>query len=543
MKTRPGEGRLSEGMVLAPIALGTMLAPLNSTMIAVAIPAFLEDFGRSLAWGSWIVTSYLVAMAAVQPLGGSLGDRYGRRRLFLIGLTLFLLATVVAALSWRIEVLLVARTVQAISGAAAIPNGTALIRSLVPPERRGRAFGNVGAAIAVAAGLGPPIGGILTAALGWRWIFAANLLLLAPALVLGWRLPADSPAPQAGRFDLRGATLLTLGLVSLVLALTIWRLPGAPLALAPALGLFGAVAAGLGPPIGGVLTAALGWRWIFAANILLLAPSLVLGWRLPADSPAPQTGKFDLSGATLLTLGLVSLVLALTVWRLPGAPFELAPALGLFAAVAGLILIRHGKHSPNPVLNLALLRARGFTPAVINVLLSNLAMYTLLLSLPLFLAGWSTWDSAKVGLLLAGLSLPTIFLSPLGGRLSDRVGRRTPVVLGACLVSLGVLPFLAIGPSWSWPLYLFPLILIGAGLGLSMAPVQATAIEAAPSSQTGQAAGLFSTMRYLGSILGSSILAAVLIGPTPPVENFLLLYAALFLSACGAIFASWYLPV
>jgi predicted MFS family arabinose efflux permease len=81
---------------------------------------------------------------------------------------LFLAATVVAALSWSIEVLIAARTVQAISGAAAIPNGTALIRSLVPPERRGRAFGNVGAAIAVAAGLGPPIGGILTAALGWR---------------------------------------------------------------------------------------------------------------------------------------------------------------------------------------------------------------------------------------------------------------------------------------------------------------------------------------------------------------------------------------
>jgi MFS family permease len=115
--------------------------------------------------------------------------------------------------------------------------------------------------------------------------------------------------------------------------------------------------------------------------------------------------------------------------------------------------------------------------------------------------------------------------------------------VGACLISLGVLPFLAIGPNWSWPLYLFPLILVGAGLGLSMAPVQATAIETAPSSQAGQAAGLFSTMRYLGSILGSSILAVVLIGPTPPVENFRLLYAALFLSACGAIFASWYLPV
>jgi len=437
-------------MVLAPVALGTMLAPLNSTMIAVAIPSLLGDFDRSLAWGSWIVTSYLVAMAAVQPLGGALGDRYGRRRLFLIGLALFLVATVVAALSWRIEVLLVARTVQAISGAAAIPNGTALVRSLVPAERRGRAFGNIGSAIAVAAGLGPPVGGILTAALGWRWIFAANILLLAPALLLGWRLPADSPAPRTGRFDLRGAALLTLGLISLVLSLTAWRLPGAPLLL--------------------------------------------------------------------------------------------APVLGLFAAAAGFALVRHSRRFPDPVLNLALFRARGFTPAVATVLLSNLAMYTLLLSLPLFLTAWSLWDSARIGLLLAGLSLPTIVFAPLGGRLSDRLGRRAPAVVGMVLITLGALPFLAVYPTWSWLVYTGPLVLIGAGLGLSMAPVQTTAVETAHSSQAGQASGLFSTMRYLGSILGSSVMAAVLSGAVPPVGSFRVLYAVLFLSACGATIAALRLP-
>jgi EmrB/QacA subfamily drug resistance transporter len=437
-------------MVLAPVALGTMLAPLNSTMIAVAIPSLLEDFDRSLAWGSWIVTSYLVAMAAVQPLGGALGDRYGRRGLFLIGLALFLVATVVAALSWRIEVLLVARTVQAISGAAAIPNGTALVRSLVPAERRGRAFGNVGSAIALAAGLGPPVGGILTAALGWRWIFAANILLLAPALLLGWRLPADGPAPRTGRFDLRGAALLTLGLISLVLSLTAWRLPGAPL-------LF-------------------------------------------------------------------------------------APVLGLFAAAAGFALVRHSRRFPDPVLNLALFRARGFTPAVATVLLSNLAMYTLLLSLPLFLTAWSLWGSARIGLLLAGLSLPTIVFAPLGGRLSDRLGRRAPAVVGMALITLGALPFLAVYPTWSWLVYAGPLVLIGAGLGLSMAPVQTTAVETAHSSQAGQASGLFSTMRYLGSILGSSVMAAVLSGAVPPVGSFRVLYAVLFLSACGATIAALRLP-
>ena len=103
----------------------------------------------------------------------------------------------------------------------------------------------------------------------------------------------------------------------------------------------------------------------------------------------------------MLLTPLVSLVLALTVWRLPSVPLALAPVLGLFAAVAGLMLIRHAGRL-NPVLNLALLRARGFTPAVSTVLLSNLAMYTLLLSLPLFLR-LEYLGSAQVGLLLAGL--------------------------------------------------------------------------------------------------------------------------------------------
>jgi EmrB/QacA subfamily drug resistance transporter len=442
--------RTAERTILVTVVLGAMLAPLNSTMITVALPTLLGDFGRSLVWGSWIVASYLVAMAAFQPLGGSLGDRYGRRRLFLIGLMLFLVATVVAALSWSIEVLIVARTVQAVAGATAIPNGTALVRSLIVPERQGRAFGTVASALALAAGLGPPLGGVLTAALGWRWIFAANILLIAPALILGLRLPAVSSATSTGRFDLRGAALLICGLVSLVLALTVWRLPGVPLVL--------------------------------------------------------------------------------------------APVLGLLAVGTSLALVLHTGRSPKPVLNLALFRARGFTPAATTVLLSNLTMYTLLLSLPVFLVGWGNWGDEHVGLLLAGLSLPMVFFSPLGGRLSDRSGRRLPAFLGTVLIALGTLPFLAIAPFWSWPVYLAPLVLQGIGLGLSTASVQATAIETVSLGQAGQAAGLFSTMRYLGSILGSSVMVAVLSGSTPPVENFRVLYAALLLSACGAIITAWGLP-
>src|SRR5215203_2841 len=258
-----------------------------------------------------------------------------------------------------------------------------------------------------------------------------------------------------------------------------------------------------------------------ALPTLLIAPVLILGLRLPAVSSATSTGRFDLRGAALLICGLVSLVLALTVWRLPGVPLVLAPVLGLLAVGTSLALVLHTGRSPKPVLNLALFRARGFTPAVTTVLLSNLTMYTLLLSLPVFLVGWGNWGDEHVGLLLAGLSLPMVFFSPLGGRLSDRSGRRLPAVMGMVVIALGTLPFLAIAPFWSWPLYLAPLFLLGIGSGLSIASLQATAIETVSLGRAGQAAGLFSTMRYLGSILGSSVMAAVLSGSTPPVDTTL----------------------
>jgi EmrB/QacA subfamily drug resistance transporter len=436
--------------LLITAGLGTMLAPLNSTMIVVALPDILRHFDRSLAWGSWIVISYLVAMAAVQPLGGSLGDRYGRRRLFVIGLVAFLGATILAALAWRIEALIVARTIQALAGALAIPNGTALVRALIAPERQGRAFGLLGSGIAVAAGLGPPLGGLLTDGLGWRWIFAANIVIIAPALALAARLPADHDTAREGRFDVLGSLLLTCALVSLALALTVWRLAGVPLVA--------------------------------------------------------------------------------------------APICGVLAALSWLALSRQLRRAARPILNLALFQRPGFLAASLTVLLSNLTMYTILLSLPIFLTKRDGWSSSHVGFLLAGMSLQMVIFSPLGGALADRYGKRVPAVLGTALLAAGALPLLVIGSGWSWALLLAPLVVVGVGLGLSTASVQVTALHAAAAHETGQAAGLFSTMRYLGSILGSAGLAAILTGSRPTISEFHLLYALLFATACGAVITAARLP-
>lgn len=440
----------SERGVLMTAALGTMLAPLNSTMIVVALPVILDSFGRSLAWGSWIVVSYLVAMAAVQPLGGSLGDRYGRRRLFILGLTGFLLATIAAALAPTIEWLIAARTVQAICGAAAIPNGTALVRTLIPRGRQGRAFGTIGSGIAIAAAIGPPLGGIVTDTLGWRFIFVANLLLIVPGILLALRLPVDEPQPDTGRFDLRGSALLTTTLVTLALSLTIWRVDGVPLVVAP---------------------------------LMLLVGTL-----------------------------------------------------------AGFALVRHTRAVERPVLNLSLFARPGFLPATLTVLLSNLAMYTLLLALPVYLKERAGWSTSQVGVLLAGLSVQMIVFSPTGGWLADRLGYRVPAVVGAALMVLGLAPLTLLDSGWSWGMLLGPLVVVGIGIGLSSAPLQASAVEAVPRHETGQASGLFSTMRYLGSILGSAGMAALLVGDVPSDARFHLLFGLLVLAAIGAVATAACLP-
>jgi DHA2 family methylenomycin A resistance protein-like MFS transporter len=438
----------SAAVVLAAVTLGTMLAPLNSTMIVVALPEILADFNRPLAWGSWIVVSYLVAMAAVQPLGGSLGDRFGHRRMFLSGLIGFLLASLAAALAPSTAALIAAHTIQALAGATAIPNGTALVRSLLPASRQGRAFGAIGSGIAIAAAVGPLLGGVVSEALGWRWIFAANVLLVLPAVALGLRLPVDRPRRQ---------------------------------------------------------------------------------------------GRFDLVGSALLLVGLVALALSLTIWRLDGVPVLLAPLLGGLAVAAALLLLHRSRHHPAPALNFGLFRRPGFTPAALTVLFSNLALYTVLLSLPILLARLAGWSGGAIGLLLAALSVQMVIFSPVGGRLSDRRGRRYPALLGAALVAAGVGPLMAVDPGWSWLVLLAPLVTLGIGVGLSAAPVQATAVNAAGAGEAGQAAGLYSTMRYLGSIIGAAGLAAMLSDP-PLDREFRILYAGLTVAALLAIAAAARLP-
>ena len=197
------------------VALGNLLVPLNSTMIVVALPQVARDLRVDVAETSWIVTSYLITMAALQPIAGRVGDRLGRRNVMLAALVYFALASAGAAMANSTLALALFRINQAIAAAALAPNSLALLREAIPSGHRGTEFGIVTAATGVGATVGPLVGGFL-AAIDWRWIFVVNVPLCAAAFALSWRVLPARTARETTRFDLVGA--VGLGLVLLAAA-------------------------------------------------------------------------------------------------------------------------------------------------------------------------------------------------------------------------------------------------------------------------------------------------------------------------------------
>lgn len=383
----------AQRVVLLSITLGSMLVPLNSTMIAVALPEIMDAFDAGVSTAGWLVTAYLITMAALQLVTGQLGDRFGRRRLVLGGLIYFGLASLLAAVSPGLLALLFARVQQAIAGSILVTNGIPLAFEMVPENRRGRELGMVHAVLLLAAAAGPPLAGLMVGLTSWRAIFWANIPIVSAALLCGWSTIPEINAHQSrDLFD---------------------------------------------------------WREI---------------------------------------------------------PF--------------------------------LFRSQTFASANGAIMFSNLAMYVTLLAIPIMMSTQSGWSSLQTGLMLAAMSVTMAVFSPVGGRLSDRLGRRLPSVAGIALLTLGVLPLAILGDSVKIPLLLACLWLTGIGLGLSSVSLQTSVLEAAKLQQAGIATGISLTSRYLGSILGSSMLANI-VGSAPiDLYKFRTVFLVVALAAGTALLMS-----
>jgi len=194
--TRDDEGSVP-AITIVGVALATALVPLNSTMIAVALPDIAHDFDISKGRASVLITLYLAAMLVGQPLAGRFCDVVGARRLAIISSAGFGLCSAAAMGAGTFWLLVAFRGLQAAFAAGLVPSVHAMLREVVPDDERGRAFGVQGSVLGAGAGLGPLIGGVVTAAFGWRAIFGVNLpLVLAVLYVLQRRISASAPSTE-----------------------------------------------------------------------------------------------------------------------------------------------------------------------------------------------------------------------------------------------------------------------------------------------------------------------------------------------------------
>ena len=206
--------------VLAAAILGSSLAFIDGTVVNVALPSLQTNLNATAMGIQWVVEAYSLFLSALLLVGGSLGDHYGRRRIFNIGVVVFAIASAACGLAMNINQLIAARAVQGIGGALLVPGSLALISSSFNEKERGRAIGTWSGFSAITTAIGPVLGGWLVEHVSWRAAFLVNLPLALAVLVISvWRVPESREDDKPGPLDWHGAALVTLGLAGVVFGL------------------------------------------------------------------------------------------------------------------------------------------------------------------------------------------------------------------------------------------------------------------------------------------------------------------------------------
>jgi len=208
------------GWILAATILASSMAFIDGTVVNVALPSLQKNLDATVIGVQWVVEAYSLFLSALLLVGGSLGDRYGRKLIFLIGVALFATASIACGVAVNIDQLIVARAVQGGGGALLVPGSLAIISASFPPDQRGRAIGTWSGFSAITTAIGPVLGGWLIEHVSWRAVFFINVPMAAAVLVISlWHVPESRDQAESGGLDWLGAFLATTGLGALVFGL------------------------------------------------------------------------------------------------------------------------------------------------------------------------------------------------------------------------------------------------------------------------------------------------------------------------------------
>ncbi|MHA6781843.1 MFS transporter [Pseudonocardia saturnea] len=399
------------------LAGSQLLIVLDATIVNVALTDIGADLGLAPAQLQWVVTGYVLAFGGFLLLGGRLADRVGRPRAFVAGATAFAVGSLLAGLAWTPAVLFTGRIAQGLAAAVLAPSALALLVTVFPAgPARNRALGVWGGVSASGTVVGLLLGGLLTEALSWRWVFWVTVPMAALAAIAGRRVLPEGHSDTRTGFDIVGAVLGTGGLGGLI---------------------YGLVAA-----------AESGW-----------APALPV----------------------------------------------LAGSVVLLVAFARLQLVRQ-----YPLLPLRLLRNRTVLGADLVGFVLGAAVYAVFFFVSLFLGGILGFGPIATGLAFLPMAVAIAIASAAAGRLIARTGARPLLIVSALLVTLALAGLSRIDPGSRYVTTLLSALLVaGLGLGVAFVALTTLAVGAAPESDSGVAAGLFNTAQQLGGAVGLAVLTAV----------------------------------
>ncbi|HET8927878.1 MAG TPA: MFS transporter [Microbacterium sp.] len=431
-----------EWLALAVLSIGLGLIVLDGTIVGVALPDIIADIGLDLTDAQWVNSLYAVVLAALLLSTGRLADRWGRKRLFLAGLVVFVAGSILAATAGAAEPLIGARAVQAVGAALIMPSTLSTVNAVFRGRYRAAAFGVWGAVISGAAAIGPLAGGALTQWASWHWIFLVNIPLGALVFIAGMLVVPETRGTK-GRpgADVDGALLSGIGFGALVFAVI------------------------EGPD--------LGW-WAPEGELQ------IFGWTWPADAPISAVPVAFAVAAVALTL--------FVVWE------------------------RHRERvERSALLDLNLFLLPTFSWGNLTAAMVAVGEFAIIFVLPLYLINALGLDVMGAGLVLAAMALGAFSSGAIARHVAARFGSPGTVLIGLGLEVVGVvtLALFISGTTPGW-LVAIPLVVYGLGLGLASAQLTGTVLRDVPVGVSGQGSATQSTVRQVGSALGTAFAGAAL---------------------------------